>query len=103
VAAEAAAIDQDSAETVAHRRTFGDMPLIVLTAGQSPKDPSFSEAQNQAWAKIWMQGHDDMAVLSSRGQNRVVQGSGHFIQFEQPQAVVDAVDEVVAEARKTAH
>jgi pimeloyl-ACP methyl ester carboxylesterase len=102
VASEVAAMDQDSAETVARRKTFGDMPLVVLTAGQSAKDPSLSDAQNQAWQKLWTQGHDDMAALSTRGQNRVVQGSGHFIQFEQPQAVIDAVDEVVAEARRKA-
>ena len=99
VASEADALDQDTAETVAHRRSFGDLPLIVLTAGQPAKDPSLSEAQNQAWQTAWMQGHDAMAALSSRGQNRVVPGSGHFIQFEQPQAVIDAVDEVVGEAR----
>lgn len=102
VASEADALDRDSAETVAHRRTFGAMPLVVLTAGQPAKDPSLSDAQNQAWQALWMRGHDEMAALSSRGQNRVVKGSGHFIQFEQPQAVVDAVDEVVTEARQDA-
>ena len=99
VASEADAMDQDTAEAVAHRRSFGDLPLIVLTAGQPPKDPSLSDAQNQAWQRAWMQGHNGMAALSSRGSNRVVPGSGHFIQFEQPQAVIDAVDEVVAEVR----
>ena len=101
VASEAAAMDQDSAETVAHRRSFGAMPLVVLTAGQPPKDPSLTDEKNQAWQKLWMQGHDDIAVLSSRGQNRVVPGSGHFIQFERPQAVIDAVDEVVAQVRQS--
>ena len=95
-------MDQDSALTVARRRTFGDMPLIVLAAGQSPKDPSLSDTQNQAWRTTWTQGHDGMAAPSSRGQNRIVQGSGHFIQFEKPEAVIDAVDEVVAGARRKA-
>ena len=99
MAAEVGAMDQNSAEAVAHLRSFGDMPLIVLTAGQTGNDPSFTAAQNQAWKKLWMQGHDGFAALSSRGQNRVVEGSGHFIQFEKPQAVIDAVDEVVAQVR----
>jgi len=102
MAAEVGAMDQNSAEAVAHRRTFGDMPLIVLTAGNTANDPSFTDAQNQAWKKLWTQGHDDFAALSSRGQNRVVEGSGHFIQFEKPQAVIDAVNEVVAKARRKA-
>ena len=98
---EVGAMDQDSAETVASRRRFGDMPLIVLTAGQPAKDPGLTDAQNQAWRELWMQGHDGMAALSSRGVNRVVPGSGHFIQLEQPQAVIDAVDEVVGQVRGT--
>ncbi|HEY5409733.1 MAG TPA: alpha/beta hydrolase [Caulobacteraceae bacterium] len=102
LASEAGAIDQDSAETVAHRRSYGDMPLVVLTAGQPAKDPSLSDSQNQAWQALWMKGHNDIASLSSRGQNRVVPGSGHFIQLEQPQAVIEAIDEVVAEARNKA-
>jgi pimeloyl-ACP methyl ester carboxylesterase len=102
MASEVGAMDQDSAETTAHRRTFGDMPLVVLTAGQSPKDPGLTDAQNQAWETLWMKGHDEMAALSTRGQNRVVPGSGHFIPIERPQAVIDAVDEVVAEARRKA-
>ncbi len=102
MAAEAGAMDQDSAETVANRRTLGDMPLVVLTAGQTANDPSLTDAQNQAWKTLWMQGHDGMAALSSRGQNRVVPGSGHFIQVEKPQVVIDAVEEVVAEVRRGA-
>ena len=102
MASEVGAMDQNSAQAIAHRRTFGDMPLVVLTAGQTGNDPGLTAAQNQAWKKLWMQGHDGMAALSSRGQNRVVEGSGHFIQFEKPQAVIDAVDEVIAEVRKKA-
>ena len=85
---------------MAHRRTFGDTPVLVLTAGRPARDPSLSDAQDQAWRTLWMQGHDAMAALSSRGRNRVVPESGHFIQFEQPQAVIDAVDEVVGEVRQ---
>ena len=102
LASEAGAIDQDSAETVAHRRSYGGMPLVVLTASQPAKDPGLTNAQNQAWQTLWMKGHDDIAALSSHGQNRVVPGSGHFIQLEQPQAVIDAVGEVVAEIRNKA-
>jgi pimeloyl-ACP methyl ester carboxylesterase len=100
MASEIDAMDQDSVETTSHRKSYGSMPLVVLTAGQPAKDPGLSDAQNQAWQKIWMQGHDQMAALSSRGQNHIVPGSGHFIQFEKPQAVIDAVEEVVAAARR---
>ena len=39
----------------------------------------------------------DLARLSKRGRQTVVEGSGHMIHFEAPDAVVSAVSDVVAE------
>jgi len=39
--------------------------------------------------------HQDLVRLSSRGVHRIIKGSGHTIQLEKPQAVIDAVDEVL--------
>ena len=36
-----------------------------------------------------------MAHLSSRGVHRYIKDSNHHIQLDQPQAVIDAVNEVV--------
>jgi pimeloyl-ACP methyl ester carboxylesterase len=38
-----------------------------------------------------------LAHLSSRGVYRFIKGSGHAIQLDKPQAVIDAVDEVLRE------
>jgi pimeloyl-ACP methyl ester carboxylesterase len=43
--------------------------------------------------------HWDMTGLSSHGRRRFVEGAGHTIQIDQPQAVIDAVAEVVDEVR----
>jgi pimeloyl-ACP methyl ester carboxylesterase len=42
--------------------------------------------------------HDELAHLSTSGENRLVPGSGHYVQFDKPQAVVDAVAKVVGTA-----
>ena len=86
-----------SDEVDAARRSYGDMPLIVLTAG----DPGGTDPDTRTRAGIWIQMHDRMASLSSRGVNRTVAGSTHHIQLVRPQAVIDAVNEVVAEARSS--
>ena len=99
IAAELDSEDADMAEVQARRGPLGDMPLIVLTAGAQVGVAPYTAAQNQALADFWKRGHDGLAALSSRGQNRVVQGSGHDIEFDQPQAVVDAIDEVLGEVR----
>jgi pimeloyl-ACP methyl ester carboxylesterase len=93
-------IDRDMQETATHRRSYGDIPIIVLTAGEQPNSPTLPLAENEALHLLWKQMRDEMAALSSRGQNRVVPGVGHYIQAERPQVVIDAVDEVIAEARE---
>lgn len=44
-------------------------------------------------------GHAELAKLSTRGVNTRVPGANHYIQRTQPQAVLDAVAQVVSEAR----
>jgi hypothetical protein len=38
-----------------------------------------------------------LAHLSSRGVHRIIEGTGHEIQLDKPQAVIDAVDDVLRE------
>jgi hypothetical protein len=47
-------------------------------------------------------GHAELAALSSRGVQRLVPDSGHYIQFDQPTAVIGAIKEVVSVAREKA-
>jgi pimeloyl-ACP methyl ester carboxylesterase len=83
-------------------RNYGNMPLIVLSAGElalPPGQPQLPAAQVRAALDGFRQGHDQMAAVSTRGVNRVVEGSSHFIQQIKPQVVIDSIDEVVDEAR----
>jgi hypothetical protein len=47
------------------------------------------------YKKRWFARHEALAHLSSRGVHRVIEDSGHEIQLDKPQAVIDAVDEVL--------
>jgi len=68
--------------------SLGDLPLIVLAAGQNMEQtPYWAEAQRR------------QAALSTNGRLIVAEGSGHGIQLEQPALVIDAVQQVVAQAR----
>ncbi len=87
--------DVDSAELDATHPSFGDKPVIVLT----PAFKASAPADVKAGAALWSKQHDILAKLSSHGSNRVIQDTGHFIQIDQPNAVVDAVRTVVTEAR----
>src|SRR5215813_6988275 len=83
---------------------LGDRPLIVLTAGKpSLSDTGDPEMDKQAAAyhQLWM--HElqaQLARLSARGRQIIVKNSGHGISDEAPEAVIDAVREVVTLARE---
>jgi pimeloyl-ACP methyl ester carboxylesterase len=83
-------------------RNYRDMPLVVLSATVQPDPPGLSDVQKAETARfntVFGQKHDELAALSSRGVNARVPGASHFIQLTKPQAVLDAVAEVVREAR----
>ena len=86
-----------SQKVVAERRPLGQMPFVVLTRGELSSDLPADQAATE-W-KLWNQMHDELAKLSTAGSNRVVRGANHYIQFDKPGVVVDAVGEVVAAAR----
>jgi pimeloyl-ACP methyl ester carboxylesterase len=78
---------------------FGDKPLVVLTSSKPIMGASLKPEWSAAVDQAWKAGHDKLATLSTRGSNTVVQGSGHTIQHDQPQAVIDAVKKALAEIR----
>jgi pimeloyl-ACP methyl ester carboxylesterase len=79
----------------ASRRSYGALPLIVLTAG----GVGTPDADTVTRTRIWTEMHERMAELSTRGLHRVVSGATHHIALSVPSAVIAAVNDVVAVAR----
>ena len=83
---------------------LGDIPLIVLSQkmdAQKFRELYPPEIQSQLSMERWQQEADvynknqnELAALSTRGKRIVVEDSGHFIQLDQPQVVIDAIREV---------
>jgi pimeloyl-ACP methyl ester carboxylesterase len=73
---------------------LGDKPLVVLTAGKTDPNPAHA-TYAEAFRKIWLERHEGFAHMSTRGVHRIVAGAGHGIQFDKPDAVIDAVDQVL--------
>jgi pimeloyl-ACP methyl ester carboxylesterase len=81
-------------DSVDHRR-LGAMPLVVLSVENTwNNDTPAGVRFNRSYSK-WIALHEALAHLSSRGVHRMIKGSGHEIQLDKPQAVIDAVDEVL--------
>jgi pimeloyl-ACP methyl ester carboxylesterase len=86
----------------AHARrpgALGGLPLRVLTSDQglSRSIPAERRAALQAGK---LAANSGLARLSTRGVHRVVANSGHMVAQDQPQAVIDAIVEVVQEVRE---
>lgn len=96
-AAEEAAIF-DSLEQVraAHITSLGNIPLIVLYRGiaDSPM-PGMTPEENQQW---WVALQTELAALSPLGKLVLAERSGHHIQLDQPDLVINAIEQVLVAA-----
>jgi pimeloyl-ACP methyl ester carboxylesterase len=96
VRAEAEAQDVNAAQVRA-LGPLGDLPLVVLS--HDPDKMKFpgnlTEPVNRAWGEM----QEELAHLSSNGTHLVVKGSGHDIQIDKPEAVVEAIRKVVGQAK----
>lgn len=80
-------------------RSFGDLPMIVLSAQRFPRDAWRTREETAVVGRRWREGHEALARRSTRGRIEVVQGAGHFIQRDRSDAVIAAIREVLAVAR----
>jgi pimeloyl-ACP methyl ester carboxylesterase len=72
-----------------------ELPLIVLGHGRpSPVTAQMSEAQFAEWDRIWRGFQKDLAKRSTHGEFRLAEQSGHFIQRDQPELVIQAIRDV---------
>jgi pimeloyl-ACP methyl ester carboxylesterase len=85
----------DYVEIKQAERSWGNKPVIVLTAGADPDLPN-----DKGYAAFWKSGHDRLAARSTRGESIVVPNAAHYIQLDQPAQVVAAIGKVVTEVRQ---
>jgi pimeloyl-ACP methyl ester carboxylesterase len=83
----------------ADKLDLGDKPMVVLSLdlcclGNSPQDNFWRNYKDQ-----WYAQHAALARMSLRGVHRVVDGAGHSIMVDKPEAVISAVDEVLGQLR----
>lgn len=96
--AELKAFPESAAETAA-TGPFGDLPLAVLSHDpdkpSSELPPDLAKPTNEAWEKM----QEELAHLSTRGTQTIAKNSAHYIQLDRPDVVIEAVHNVVQQAR----
>jgi pimeloyl-ACP methyl ester carboxylesterase len=86
-------------ETRKTRSDFGDMPIIVLTHSPFPTRTGESQDERNRKTLSWEGLHLRVAAMSTRGVNEIVPDAGHYIQYDKPQVVIDAVNQAVRISR----
>lgn len=83
---------------------FGDLPTVVLTAGTlpDPLPPWIDEDMAVEMQRVWADLQDELAELSTNTDHRVIVGASHYIQWDDPEAVIAAVRDVVTAHRDSA-
>ena len=78
-----------------------DLPLIALAAGEVAM-PGLTPAEQAEVRNRWHGLQRDLVSRSSRGELRIIAGTGHYVHHDDPRAVLDAINEVVATTREEA-
>lgn len=89
----------DDRQSAVGSRDLRDLPLGVLTRGNGSDLPGLSAQENAKADAAWREGHDRLAALSTAGSNTIVPRSGHFIQLDQPDAVIAAIRQLLDRLR----
>ena len=82
-----------------------NLPLIVLGRGKptprrardgsDSQNNRMTEAQFAEWDRIWRGFQEDLAKRSTHGEFRVAKQSGHFIQRDQPDLVIQGIRDLI--------
>lgn len=92
VAREMSSIEESSRLAKLASRPFGDLPLLVLSATEPPDGVPPAMAEHvDAMQATWRELQAELAGLSSNSRHVPVPDSGHYVQFDRPDVVVDEV------------
>ncbi len=100
---EIESLDETLAEAGPFRQ-LGNRPLYVLTSmAPLPQEAlaslKLTPEQGRQYKEIWKGMHDEEASWSSNSRHQLVADAGHYIQFDRPDIVIEAVRSVVDSVR----
>jgi pimeloyl-ACP methyl ester carboxylesterase len=78
---------------------FGDLPVVVLQAPPLPYLPGLPRSYHRATVATIDKGAEEFAAESERGALIQVEDTGHNIQDDQPETVMKAITDVIADSR----
>ncbi|MBE0669816.1 MAG: alpha/beta hydrolase [Anaerolineales bacterium] len=85
----------ESDKQLAATGSLGNIPLTVIRHGIPDLFASFPSAHAEQAEQVWQELQADLAKLSSNSRLLIAEKSGHGIQVDQPELVIDAIRQMV--------
>lgn len=79
--------------------SLGDMPLVVITSPHKQRATDLPAGLSNKWDEIWVELQNEWAQISSHSTHIMANESGHFIQQDQPDLVIDAILQIIEDVR----
>jgi pimeloyl-ACP methyl ester carboxylesterase len=98
--AELKSVSESAAQTAA-TGPFDDLPLTVLSSDPDHPRQDLPEDLVKPTNDAWQQMQEELSHLSTKRTRVVAKGSGHYIQIDRPEVVIEAVHNIVDQARLT--
>jgi pimeloyl-ACP methyl ester carboxylesterase len=100
LADETSSLEESFKENRADAMSLGDKPLMVLTAGSvQTEGTGLSQEQTDHLDELHSESQVALTRHSENSKQIIAEDSGHYIQVEQPDLVMDAIRQVVEAAR----
>ena len=91
---------EESASEVGAAGDLGDLPLVVISRDTDKRNPYFPAELDNARNQVWAQMQKELSHLSTNGAQVISKGSGHDVQNQRPEIVIEAVHNLVNRARE---
>ena len=91
-----------SLEETGQEKWRADIPLVVLSHGRpiaAQAFPGVTPEQATRIEAVWLELQRELASQSSEGRIVIAQKSGHYVHYEEPELVIQAIRDVVTAAR----
>jgi pimeloyl-ACP methyl ester carboxylesterase len=79
---------------------LNDIPLIILSHGLPDLSLGLTESEQAQFEQEWAKMQTELLCLSSNSKQIIAKKSGHYIQLDQPELVIEAILELVRKYQK---
>jgi pimeloyl-ACP methyl ester carboxylesterase len=82
-------------------QSLDDLPLAVMSRGRSVRDPAkYPPGLIEEMEQIWRQMQRELTQLSSQSRHIIASKSGHLINEDEPELIVEVIRQMVMQVRE---